>query len=179
MDLSKNFKIENMELIKQILLPYEAEYIIAVYGDILNSISNSIKCVIVITYYGIHFFKISMFNKNYIPYLFISHFDIKKFEYFEENSRMIITKNSYFNILSDKINLIENSISYALKVLYYNSRLKIPEIFFNYLKNQPNSPEVKKKKSNLSKIRYIAYCMKYDQLPDLLTSNLFPFQKKK
>jgi len=161
-----SIKIDNIDQIKSNLSKYHVEYLTAVYGDAKFNTKRSKKFIVCVSYFGIHFFRCGLFQRDYNQKKFISHYDVLEIKYIDEKSRCICCKNESIIVISDHISYIQHYLLYMNSYIFYDSVFAYQVLLSGFIKGNPQVPIMNKRSNNLSKIRYLAYCMKYEEIPD-------------
>ncbi|EAY08897.1 hypothetical protein TVAG_464450 [Trichomonas vaginalis G3] len=161
--MSDSIRIENFEQIESLISDLEGGILGALNAEILSSKGKPKKCVVVLSYFGIHIFRPVIFARTWKIKLFVSELNINSIEYADENTRIISAGKETIHLKSKDIDLVENSIITVHCTLMQDSNVHLELNFINYPKEKPRYPIRTEKHPRIQAIRFSILCAKYNQ----------------
>jgi len=166
--------VPNIEQIKKIITINDSNIISAINGKVMNSKGKRNDCYIVVTNHGIYILKGSFLSKSLKVKHFIHILKIKKIQYLNNNTRVLVAFPQEINIVSNEIKIAEDSIMSILSILNYRSNRK-HEIEFIGFPDTPSFQPLTNRPANLSVTRYSILSSMYDSAIDHKLRHLFEY----
>lgn len=161
--MNENIRINNYDQIEPLLSGIEGGILGAIDARIPSSKGKPKRCVVVMSYFGIHILRPIMLSRKWKIKLFVSQLNISKIECVDETTKIIYAENEILRLSSEDINLIVNIIIQTNSTLMQDSNIDLKLDFINYPKEKPRYPIRTEKNQRIQAIRFAILCAKYNE----------------